>query len=184
MQLTTPRHGRTATPVEDIDGWRFHRTQFRDSAVPGVGYVLEMHATARWIEELARDFDADILHAHSPVLNALPALWAGRRLGVPVVYELRALWEDAAVDHGTTTEGSLRYRASRALETYVLRRVDHVTTICEGLRREISGRGIRAGRVTVIPNAVDTRDFRFESVPDAALRARLGLDGATVVGFA
>ena len=44
------------------------------------------------------------------------------------------LWEDAAVDHGTTREGSLRYRASRALETYALRRADHVTTICEGLR--------------------------------------------------
>jgi glycosyltransferase involved in cell wall biosynthesis len=52
------------------------------------------------------------------------------------------------------------------------------------LRHEISQRGIRAERVTVIPNAVDTRDFRFESMPDAALRTRLGLDGATVVGFA
>ena len=69
------------------------------------------------------------------MLNALPALWVGRRKRrFPVVYELRALWEDAAVDHGTTTEGSLRYRLSRMLETFALRRADHVTTICEGLR--------------------------------------------------
>ena len=34
---------------------------------------------------------------------------------------MRAFWEDAAVDHGTTTEGSLRYRLSRALETWTLR---------------------------------------------------------------
>ena len=47
---------------------------------------------------------------------------------------MRAFWEDAAVDHGTTTEGSLRYRLSRALETWTLRRADAVTTICEGLR--------------------------------------------------
>jgi hypothetical protein len=33
-------------------------------------------------------------------------------MGIPVVYEIRAFWEDAAVDHGTTTEGSLRYRAT------------------------------------------------------------------------
>jgi PEP-CTERM/exosortase A-associated glycosyltransferase len=184
MQLTTPRHGRTATPVEDIDGWRFHRTQFRDSAVPGVGYVREMHATARRIEELARDFDADILHAHSPVLNALPALRAGRKLGIPVVYELRALWEDAAVDHGTTTQDSVRYRLSRALESYALRRAGHVTTICEGLRREIAGRGIQAEHITVIPNAVDAREFRFGDAPDPALRAKLGLSDATVIGFA
>ena len=64
----------------------------------------------------------------------------GSRL--PVVYELRALWEDAAVDHGTTRDGSLRYRASRALETFALRRVDHVTTICDGLRDEIVARGV------------------------------------------
>ena len=93
---------------------------------------------------LAQRFRPDILHAHSPVLNALPALRVGRRLGMPVVYEVRALWEDAAVDHGTTTEGSVRYRASRALETFALRRADHVTTICEGLRGEIIARGIRA----------------------------------------
>ena len=74
-----------------------------------------------------------ILHAHSYVLNAIPALRVGRRLGIPVVYEVRSFWEDAAVDHITTTEGSLRYRFTRWLENYALKRVDAVTTICEGL---------------------------------------------------
>jgi PEP-CTERM/exosortase A-associated glycosyltransferase len=108
----------------------------------------------------------------------------GRRLGIPVVYEVRALWEDAAVDHGTTREGSVRYRLSRALETYALRRADHITTICAGLRAEIAARGIAADRITVIPNAVDTDDFRIGAVPDGALQSRLGLEGCTVVGFA
>ena len=187
LQLTTPRHRGTDTAVEDVDGWRFHRTPLGDSAasrLPGAGYLREMRATARRIEELADGFDADILHAHSPVLNALPALRAGRRLSIPVVYELRALWEDAAVDHGTAREGDLRYRASRALETHALRRAAHVTTICEGLRREIIDRGIPANRVTVIPNAVDAREFRVGGEPDPALQAKLGLTGATVIGFA
>ena len=84
-----------------------------------------------------------------PVLNARAALSVGRKLGIPVVYEIRAFWEDAAVDHGTTREGSLRYRLSRMLETHVLRRVDHITTICEGLRSEILGRGLPGSKVTV-----------------------------------
>ena len=142
--------------------------------IPGASYVREIGATSRRLDELVQQFQPDVLHAHSPVLNALPALRAGRRHAVPVVYELRALWEDAAVDHGTTREGSLRYKASRALETYALRRADHVTTICEGLRSDILGRGIASDRVTVIPNAVDTAAFRFGTPPDAALRAGLG----------
>jgi len=187
LQLTTPRHGRATGDFDEVDGWRFHRTPLEKSSasrIPGLHYLLEMRATARRIAQLAKDFDADILHAHSPVLNALPAVRAGRKLGIPVVYELRALWEDAAVDHGTTREGDVRYRASRALETRALRRAGHITTICEGLRRDIMDRGIAARQITVIPNAVDARDFRFGAAPDPALRAQLGLTGATVLGFA
>jgi hypothetical protein len=53
----------------------------------------------------ADDDRPDLIHAHSPVLNALPSLWVGRRQRLPVVYEMRASWEDAAVDHGTTQRG-------------------------------------------------------------------------------
>lgn len=187
LQLTTPRQGAGALAHEESDGWRFERTPFVPgwlSRLPGGGYLDEMRATYRRILDLIDTHRPDIVHAHSPVLNALPAIFAGHRRGVPVVYEVRALWEDGAVDHGTTTEGSLRYRVSRALETFALRRADHVTTICEGLRREIVSRGIPAQGVTVIPNAVDTESFRSGSTPDAGLRAQLGLAQATVLGFA
>ena len=187
LQLTTPRQGKAVAEVEEADGWRFHRTQTSDSLasiLPGAGYLLEMAATGRRLDELVRAFRPDILHAHSPVLNAIPALRVGRRFRIPVVYEVRALWEDAAVDHGTTTEGSARYRASRALESYALRRSDHITTICEGLRGEIASRGIAHNRITVIPNAVDTTDFQPGGQPDPALRAQLGLVDRTVLGFA
>jgi PEP-CTERM/exosortase A-associated glycosyltransferase len=117
------------------------------------------------------------------VLNALPAIAAGRRHGIPVVYEVRACWEDAAVDHGSTTEDSLRYRVTRALETHALRRADAVTVICDGLRREFESRGIPADKITVIPNAVEVNNFRFGAHPDAELRRALGLEGAVVLGF-
>jgi PEP-CTERM/exosortase A-associated glycosyltransferase len=187
LQVTTPRHGTASAPAEDAGGWRFHRTPMRPSSfasLPGAVYVFEMAATARRIDELAEGFRPDVLHAHSPVLNALPALWVGRKRRIPVLYEVRALWEDAAIDHGTTADGSLRYRASRALETFALRRADRVTTICAGLRDEIAARGIPAERITVIPNAVDTREFAFGAPPDPELRRKLGLDGRTVIGFA
>jgi PEP-CTERM/exosortase A-associated glycosyltransferase len=142
-----------------------------------------MRQTERRLAEVAAEVQPDLLHAHSPVLNAVPALRVGRRLGIPVVYEVRAFWEDAAVDHGTTAEGSLRYRLSKRLETHALQRADHVFTICEGLRADMLARGIAADKVTVIPNAVDIERFEPGGLPDEALKARLGLQGATVVGF-
>jgi PEP-CTERM/exosortase A-associated glycosyltransferase len=187
LQLTTPRHGKAQYDVEDAEGWRFHRTDFDRRSGLRIGpalYAREMAATARRIDALSADFRPDVIHAHSPVLNVLPALRIGRRRGIPVVYEVRALWEDAAVDHGVTREGSLRYRASRALETFALRRADHVTTICEGLRHEIAARGIPESRITVIPNAVDTGAFHHGVAADPALRESLGLAGSAVVGFA
>jgi hypothetical protein len=143
-----------------------------------------MRLTAQRLREVAALTQPDLIHAHSPVLNALPSLWVGRQLRLPVVYEMRASWEDAAVDHGTTTEGSLRYKVSRALESFALRRADQVTTICEGLRGDIASRGIAPERITVIPNAVNAETFRFGVQPDPELRRSLGLDGATVLGFA
>ncbi|MCX7240969.1 MAG: glycosyltransferase, exosortase A system-associated [Burkholderiales bacterium] len=179
LHLTTPKQGADARLHEDIDGLRFYRTPSNQ----GVGLLRQMQLTARRIAQVAAATRPHLIHAHSPALNALPMLWVGRRMRLPTVYEMRASWEDAAVDHGTTVEGSLRYRASRALETLALRHAGEVTTICDGLRQEIAARGIASERITVIPNAVDVESFRFNLPCDPQLRSALGLDGALVLGF-
>lgn len=178
--LTTPKQGKTAEPEELFDGMTFYRTQGLDSD----GLITQMRRTERRLQEVIQLTKPDVIHAHSPVLNALPSLWVGRQHQLPVVYEMRASWEDAAVDHGTTSEGSLRYKMSRALESFALRRADQVTTICEGLRGDIAARGIASERITVIPNAVDASLFKFGMAADPQLRRSLGLDGAVVIGFA
>jgi PEP-CTERM/exosortase A-associated glycosyltransferase len=151
--------------------------------MPVLRELALMRALERRLDDVVERVRPDILHAHSPVLNAVPAIRVGRRHRIPVVYEVRAFWEDAAADHGTAREGGPRYRATRALETWALRRADAVTCICEGLRKDILARGIPERRVTVIPNAVDIDAFRFGEAGDEELRARLGLSGKVVVGF-
>jgi PEP-CTERM/exosortase A-associated glycosyltransferase len=187
VHLTSPKHSAPnpdGALEETVDGWHFYRTPAPTGPkLPGFGEVALMKATQQRLLAVARQVRPDIIHAHSPVLNAIPALRVGRELGIPVVYEVRAFWEDAAVDHGSTAEGSLRYRLTKRLETHALRQAAHVFTICEGLRQDIAGRGIPASKVTVIPNAVDIDKFEPSGRPDAALKARLGLDGATVLGF-
>lgn len=185
FHLTSPKQENCTVDEEDADGWHFYRTPAPApaSTLPGLREKQQVDATARRLMALAQRLRPDILHAHSPVLDALPALRVGRLLDIPVVYEVRAFWEDAAVDHGTHKEWGVRYRLTRALETYALKRVDHVTTICEGLRKDIVARGIPDAGVTVIPNAVDIDKFPLGGPADPALLARLGLTGATIIGF-
>lgn len=183
FHLTSPKQGETKSMVEEVEGLRFHRTAIPAPARSGIAELRQIAAVQARIEQLAVEIRPDILHAHSPVLNAIPAIRAGRKLAIPVVYEIRAFWEDAAVDHGTTSEGSLRYRATKALETWAIKRADHVFTICEGLRADIVGRSIPAAKVTVIPNAVDIESFQLSGDADPVLREQLGLAGTTVVGF-
>lgn len=186
FHLTSPKQGHTDEAVQTVDDLSFYRTPVVKnsfSSLPLAGQWQLMGQLTRRLREVAKKVRPDIIHAHSPVLNALPAIRVGRELGIPVVYEIRAFWEDAAVDHGTTHEGSARYRLTRALETRAIRRADHVFTICEGLRSDIADRGIDPAKITVIPNAVDTHAFQASQSPDPALKHSLGLDGKVVLGF-
>lgn len=186
FHVTSPKQGLTKAAEEDVDGLHFYRTPSGTGLLADLPVGREialMQALGHRLEEVARQVKPDIIHAHSPVLNALPALKVGRKLGIPVVYEIRAFWEDAAVDHGTTDQGSLRYRATRSLETRAIQRADHVFTICEGLRADILARGVPNAKVTVIPNAVNVNAFNLASPPDPVLQSKLKLDGCTVIGF-
>ena len=183
--LTSPKHGRSGPDREVRDGIVHYRTggaEGRGTRVPYVGEVALMLRMARRIAEVARAENARVLHAHSPVLNGLPALWAARRLGIPLVYEARAFWEDAAVDHGTTRERSLRYRVTRVLETTLFKRADAVVVIAAAMRDEIARRGISPSRVVIVPNGVDASQFS-PRLRHEGLAQRLGLDGGCVLGF-
>jgi glycogen synthase len=183
VQLTSPRYHSGQIALEKVDGWEFHRTPARASRIPLLREVQEMRATERKLEELVARYRPDILHAHSPVLNGIPALRAARRAKLPLVYEVRAFWEDAAVDLGRTRANSLRYRAIQKLETYVLRHAQGVVTLCEGMRKEIAGRGIPEERIAVVPNAVEPTHFGRVPDRDPALAEQLRLSGNIVLGF-
>ena len=181
--LTGPRQGAAAADPETIDGITFHRTPPPPPAPSPLREWREVKALEARLDRLVAAWRPDQLHVHSPVLNALAALRVARRHGLPLLYEIRAFWEDAAVGNGTGREGSARYRATRALETWAARRADAVAVICEGLRRDLVARGIAAEKILVAPNGVDMSLFGSPALPDANLARRLGLQGADVVGF-
>lgn len=184
--VTSAKHRGAESPWEEVDGFRFYRT-LDDGGLLGkfplFNQLAIVNTLAKRIGEVIEETQPDILHAHSPALNGLAALKAASRFRLPVVYECRAFWEDAAVDHGTSSEGGLRYTLTKALESHVFKKADAVTTICDGLRNDIISRGIPAEKVTVIPNAVDIEKFTFGEAAVPELRQELGLDDKIVLGF-
>ncbi len=180
--LTSPKQGSFRDDVEVLDGIAHYRTGGAGGRLPILRELGLMARLAGRIARVARRERVQVIHAHSPVLNALPAIWAGRRLGLRTVYEVRTFWEDAAVNHGTSAEGSLRYRVSRGLETLALRRADAVVAICQGVRAEITSRGIPSERISLVPNGVDAE--WLQPRPHAQkLADQLGLGSGPVFAY-
>jgi PEP-CTERM/exosortase A-associated glycosyltransferase len=181
VQVTSSKQGSLVEAVESAGGLDLHRTAGNGllSRLPVLSQLDVIRRLRKRLEDIVSATQPDVIQAHSPCLTALAALG----LGPPLVYEMRSSWEDAAVSSGATREGSLRYRLSRALETFVLHRADAVTTICEGLRDEILGRGVPRDKVTTIPNAVDIDAFAGAGLTGESLRAKLGLQDKYVLGF-
>ena len=186
FHVTGSKHHAGDGQDESVDGLHFYRTPIATGVIarlPLLNQKEVIDGLARRLDQIIPTLKPDVLHAHSPCLNAIAALRAGKKFGIPVVYEVRAFWEDAAVDHGTSSEFGLRYRATRALETYAFRQADAITTICEGLRKDIVARGIPAHKVSVIPNAVDIGKFAVGGTPDLDLKRKLGLQDKRLIGF-
>ena len=182
--ITGHRHVAPGPLEEVVDGLTFHRTP--GEAATGNPVLREWRdigAHADAIEALVAQWRPDLIHAHSPVLNAMAAQRVAKRHGIPVIYEIRAFWEDASVGNGTGTEGSPRYWLTRQLETHAVRAADAVAVICEGLRGDLIARGIDPEKIVVSPNGVDMDQFGTPVPRDPALTAALGLQGADVVGF-
>ncbi len=181
--ITGLRHAGAGPEVEDIDGLTFHRTPGAASGPGGMREWREIGALANAIGTLIESWQPDIIHAHSPALCGFAALRAAKRHNLPLVYEIRAFWEDAAVENGTSREGSLKYKLTRHLENLVVAGAGHVMTICRGLRDDLVARGVSKDKIGIMPNGVDLTLFGKPLSRDAALAAELGIGAGPVIGF-
>jgi PEP-CTERM/exosortase A-associated glycosyltransferase len=190
--LTGPLHqidDQSASEIV-IDGVRYRRT-----VVPGkfmqrifewrIPFAREQ-AVVRLLRdriiELLGEGQFDALHAHSPALCGLAALEATKAHKIPFVYEIRAFWEDAAVDQNKARPTSVRYLLSRWLERYVTQHADAVVGISRHILDDLRKRGVDDQKLFHIPNGVDAE--RFTPQPrDRLLAAELGLKEEPVMGF-
>ncbi len=184
--------GAEVVPVEDVDGIRHHRLDL------GAGYPLRgggdtyLEAYAWRAAAVAREERPAIIHASSGrrgYETALVGLALGEHLDLPVVYEVRSLFDGPAPAGGASTAVASdatspreRYRRRDATEVRSMLAADAVVTLAETMKSDMVARGVPAERIYIVPNGVDPEAFQPRA-PDPELRARYGLGERFVIGY-
>jgi PEP-CTERM/exosortase A-associated glycosyltransferase len=190
--VTGPLHQRDDPSASDttLDGVRYFRTPHQlglasraiQAGWPLLRELSVVQLLRNRIKALLKTEAFHAVHAHSPALCGLAAAQAATSCGIPFVYELRAFWEDAAVDLGKTSRNSLRYLIAKGLETHVARRADAVVGIARSILEDLENRGVNPQKLFYVPNGVNTSRF-VPRARDSELAAALGLNGAPTLGF-
>lgn len=140
--------------------------------------------SASWYAVRGR-LDPGIVVASTPQFFAGLAGWiVSRRLKLPFVLEVRDLWPESIVEVGAMRRGPL-IRALERLEASLYRSADHIVIASPAFRSHIEARGVRADRITVMPNGVDIEWFQrpVSTAELAALRTELDLGDKFVASY-
>ncbi len=185
--LTSPKHeadiGTVCPKQEIINGISFYRTGKNPlESVPVLGDITHIIMVFIALCRLIPKEKPDMIHVHSPVLNALAGFFAAKKFSLPFVYEIRAFWEDAGVDQETYTQGSIKYKLVRFLETWICKKADHVAVLCQGIKQDLISRGISPSKLTPVYNGINPDNF-IPCDPDPELEEKWQIKGKKIVGF-
>ncbi|MFH1563681.1 MAG: TIGR04063 family PEP-CTERM/XrtA system glycosyltransferase [Nitrospirota bacterium] len=187
--ITSPKHITNSDAEEIINGITYYRTMFSENKldrfgnkIPFIREFLLMKCLRKRMFNLLKNNSFDIIHAHSPSLCGIPALLVAKKYKIPIIYEIRALWEEAAIESGRFRKNSFKYQISKFIEKNLFQKVDVITTICQGLKDNLIQRGIKEDKIFVIPNCVDTSKF-VPQQKDKELIEKYQLQDKIVLGF-
>jgi len=124
----------------------------------------------------------DIIVATSPQLfTTLGGCALAKVRRKPWIFELRDLWPEGIKDHGAIKKRYLLDFLTK-MELCLYRQATHVVTVTEGLKENLSGRGIDPNKIDIVTNGANME--LFSPIPkDEALLKSLGLEGKFIVGY-
>jgi len=112
----------------------------------------------------AANVGGDLVFASStPLTIAVPAVYASRRLKVPMVFEVRDLWPEVPIAVGAIRNSMLKDGA-RWMERWAYRNSEAVVALSPGMRDGVIKTGFPADRVAVVPNSCDNNEFGVDPV--------------------
>lgn len=104
--------------------------------------------------KIIKEQQPQIVHAHATFYCALTALFLSKKFNIPVIYEVRSLWEEREKKQVKSFLKRIVLEVTTSLETFCMRKANKVIVINKELEREISLRGVK--NISIIPNGVNT----------------------------
>ncbi|MFQ6616374.1 MAG: glycosyltransferase family 4 protein [Fidelibacterota bacterium] len=139
--------------VEVIRTWVYassHRTSFGRLA----NYFSFVISSVIAVFRLRGEFDV-LVASSPPLVIGVPARIVSRRYRIPLVFDVRDIWPDVAVDAGAFKPNNPMIRLGRKLARYLYAISDHITPVTEIKRKKLIAEGVREDKITVVPNGVD-----------------------------
>ena len=155
------------------------------SNIPILSYCREFFQLRAHLRKLADQYNPQIIHAHSSALVGLAAIQVGQTRNIPVIYELRSLWEDN--NKNVANNHRLFRQLQQKLETHVIRSASAVIALCDSLRYAAVARGVAEEKIALVPNGGfpcvnPVTNTQAETINND-LKQQLGLQAKTLLGF-
>lgn len=124
----------------------------------------------------------DVIIASSPPLFlGLSGYVLSRILRVPLIFEVRDIWPQQAVDLGMLKNPTM-IKAMEWLELFLYAKADLIIGVAQSTAKLLAERGVPEAKIKIIPNATDLSRF-YPSEQNTALKSSLNLDGKFVVSY-
>jgi hypothetical protein len=172
-----PRYRRTIRCRERRDGYQVLRTWLY--ATPSEGLIRKtLSHLSFMVSSVLLGWraagPADIVMVSSPTFFSIGSGWLLARLKrARFVVEVRELWPAIIVELGVLTNRRIIGLLER-LELAAYAAADEVVVVSDGIRENLIGRGVPAGKVHTIRHGVSLDKFGPAVPPDPYLRAGLG----------
>lgn len=168
---------RTGYPWDRLDSLEYPESE--SNVIDGITYdhlrsPRNFFITAMYVAKASKRIEEYIIknriscvHAASNHVNALPALIAAKRLGIPFQYEMRGLWELTRISRDPKFVKSHNFKLGLSLEAMVATNADKVFVISEQLSEYIRNNWkVSPSVIRLLPNCADVEIIKPKDKAD------------------
>lgn len=176
-------HGKFRTE-ETKDGYTIRRTSVYATPNKGkyrriLNHISLMLSTI--IGSLLKPRPDMIIASSPPLFLGLSGYILSRLLHVPLIFEVRDIWPQQAVDLGMLTN-PLIIDAMERLEMFLYDKAEMVIGVTQSTAKILAERGVPESKIKIIPNATDLTRF-YPSEQSIKLKKNLNLESKFVVSY-